>query len=145
VLATPEDDAADALAQLADEVSAASFDRQRVEEASRSRTPLPDGPPSSDALATMLARLLPDDAVVVDESISFGRGLFPLTHDAAPHDWLQNLGGAIGHGPPLATGAAIGAPGRRVVNIQADGSAMYTLQALWTQAREKLDVTTIIL
>ncbi len=55
------------------------------------------------------------------------------------------MGGAIGHGPPLATGAAIGAPGRRVINLQADGSGMYTLQALWTQAREKLDVTTVIL
>ncbi|MEO8715368.1 MAG: thiamine pyrophosphate-dependent enzyme, partial [Acetobacteraceae bacterium] len=57
---------------------------------------------------------------------------------------LQVTGGAIGGGMPLATGAAVGAPGRRVVNLQADGSAMYTIQSLWTQAREKLDVTTII-
>ncbi|MBN9010569.1 MAG: hypothetical protein J0H63_10685, partial [Rhizobiales bacterium] len=69
---------------------------------------------------------------------------FPLTRSAAPHDWLNVLGGAIGGGPPMATGAALGAPGRRVINLQADGSAMYTVQALWTQAREKLDVTTVI-
>jgi acetolactate synthase-1/2/3 large subunit len=89
--------------------------------------------------------LLPDEAVIVDESVSFGRAFFPGTHGAAPHDWLQITGGAIGCGIPLATGAAIGAPGRRVVGLQADGSAMYTLQGLWTQARERLDVTTVIL
>jgi acetolactate synthase-1/2/3 large subunit len=64
---------------------------------------------------------------------------------AAPHDWLQLTGGAIGDGLPMATGAAIAAPGRRVVTLQADGSALYTLQALWTQARERLDVTTVLL
>ena len=83
--------------------------------------------------------------MVVDESITFGRALFPGTHGAAPHDWLQLTGGAIGDGLPLATGAAVGAPGRRVVTLQADGSAMYTVQALWTQAREQLDVTTVLL
>ena len=82
--------------------------------------------------------------MVADEAVTFGRGFYPATYVAAPHDWLQVTGGAIGGGPPLATGAAVGAPGRRVVNLQADGSAMYTLQALWTQAREKLDVTTVI-
>ena len=77
--------------------------------------------------------------------MSFGRTIFSDAAAAAPHDWLQITGGAIGHGMPLATGAAIGAPGRRVVNLEADGSAMYTLQALWTQARERLDVTTVLL
>ena len=100
---------------------------------------------TSEALAQSLAALLPDNAVVADESVSFGRALYPHTHGAAPHDWLQITGGAIGCGIPLATGAAVGAPGRRVVNLQADGSAMYTLQGLWTQARENLDVTTVIL
>ncbi len=85
---------------------------------------------------------MPEGAIVVDESVTFGRGLFPLTSGAAPHDWLQLTGGAIGDGLPLSTGAAVGAPGRRVITLQADGSAMYTVQALWTQAREKLDVTT---
>jgi acetolactate synthase-1/2/3 large subunit len=103
------------------------------------------GVPTSEGLAQTLAALLPEDAVIADESISFGRGFFQNTHMAAPHDWLQLTGGAIGCGIPLATGAAVGAPGRRVVNLQADGSGMYTLQGLWTQARERLPVTTIII
>ena len=100
---------------------------------------------SSEAVAQALAKLLPEGAVVVDESITAGRAFYPDTHGAAPHDWLQLTGGAIGGGIPMATGAAVGAPGRRVVTLQADGSAMYTLQGLWTQARERLDVTTVIL
>jgi acetolactate synthase I/II/III large subunit len=82
---------------------------------------------------------------VVDESISFGMSFYPGTHAAAPHEWLQLTGGAIGSGLPLATGAAVAAPGRRVINLEGDGSSLYTVQALWTQAREKLDVTTVIL
>jgi acetolactate synthase-1/2/3 large subunit len=70
--------------------------------------------------------------------------LLPLTRGAAPHDWLQITGGAIGLGIPLATGAAVGAPERKVINLEADGSGMYTLQGLWTQARERLDVLTVI-
>ena len=69
----------------------------------------------------------------------------PGTHSAAPHEWLQLTGGAIGSGLPLATGAAVAAPGRRVINLEGDGSSLYTVQALWTQAREKLAVTTVIL
>ncbi len=103
------------------------------------------GAPTPEALARTLAATMPDDTIVADESVSFGRGFFKETHAAPPHDWLQITGGAIGCGIPLATGAAIGAPGRRVVNLQADGSGMYTLQGLWTQAREKLPVTTVVL
>jgi acetolactate synthase-1/2/3 large subunit len=89
---------------------------------------------------------MPENAIVSDESVSFGRGFYPLTHTAPAHDWLQLTGGAIGDGMPVATGAAIGAGGqRRVISLQADGSAMYSVQSLWTQAREKLPVTTIIL
>ena len=77
--------------------------------------------------------------------MSSGRGFAPNTAHAQPHDWLCVTGGSIGFGPPVATGAAIGAPGRKVINLEGDGSAMYTLQALWTQARERLDVTTIVL
>jgi len=91
-----------------------------------------------------LAAVMPDQSILVDEGVTFGRGFFPESHAAPPHDWIQLTGGAIGGGVPLATGAAVGAPGRRVIGLQADGSAMYTLQGLWTQAREKLDVTTII-
>ena len=140
VLARPEQDLAGTLAALADELAA-------PEVTSEVRPPPwpARGPVGPDAFGQSLAALLPDQAIVVDESISFARGIFPATHAAAQHDWLQLTGGAIGIGLPLATGAAIGAPGRRVVTLQADGSAMYTLQALWTQARENLDVTTVIL
>jgi len=140
VLARPEQDPADALARLADELAApavAVLDAgPRPEPAGGALTP--------ENVAHTLAALLPEQAVVADEAVTFGRGFFPATYVAAPHDWLQVTGGAIGGGPPLATGAAVASPGRRVVNLQADGSAMYTLQALWTQARERLDVTTVI-
>jgi acetolactate synthase-1/2/3 large subunit len=81
---------------------------------------------------------------VVDESITTGRGFFPPTAAAAPHDWLQNMGGSIGFSPPVSTGAAVACPDRKVICMVGDGSAMYTLQALWTQAREGLNVTTIV-
>ena len=141
VLARPEQDGPDALRRLADALGAPPA----APPAPPPRPDLPRGAVTSEALAQALAALLPEDAVVVDESVSFGRALYPGTHGAAPHDWLQLTGGAIGGGIPMATGAAIGAPGRRVVTLQADGSAMYTLQGLWTQARERLDVTTVIL
>ena len=141
VLARPEQDGPDALRRLADALGAPPAAPPAIPP----RPDLPRGAVTSEALAQALAALLPEDAVVVDESVSFGRALYPGTHGAAPHDWLQLTGGAIGGGIPMATGAAIGAPGRRVVTLQADGSAMYTLQGLWTQARERLDVTTVIL
>jgi len=103
------------------------------------------GAPTPEGLARTLATTMPENTLVADESVSFGRGFFKETHAAPPHDWMQITGGAIGCGIPLATGAAIGGGGRRVVNLQADGSAMYTLQGLWTQARERLPVTTVLL
>ncbi len=81
---------------------------------------------------------------MIDEAGSFGRGFFALSPRAAPHEWLQLTGGAIGEGLPMALGAALAAPGQRVVALQADGSAMYTLQALWTMARERLDITILL-
>ncbi len=87
---------------------------------------------------------IPENAIVVDESITTGRGFFPPTAAAAPHDWLQNMGGSIGFSTPVATGAAVACPDRKVICMVGDGSAMYTLQSLWTQAREGLDVTTIV-
>src|SRR5206468_10118704 len=79
-----------------------------------------------------------------DDSVPAGRSCFKHTAGAPPHDWMNNMGGSIGLGMPLATGAAVACPDRKVVCLEADGSAMYTLQALWTQAREGLDVTTVI-
>jgi len=139
VLARPEQDGAAALAALADALAAPA-----VAVPARERLPAARGAVTAEAFARSLAALLPEQAVVVDESITFGRALFGDTHAAAPHDWLQLTGGAIGAGLPMATGAALASPGRRVVSLEADGSAAYTLQALWTQARERLDVTTVI-
>lgn len=96
-------------------------------------------------LAATVTGLLPENAVVVDESITSSFVLLPQLRHARPHEFLQLTGGAIGIGLPLATGAAVGAPTRKVVCMQADGSGMYTPQALWTQAREKLDVVTVVL
>ncbi len=140
VVARPEQDVAAAMAALADELGAPALPTPNTEGV--------DGPGrgavTSEAVAQSLAALMPEHAIVADESVTFGRSLFPVTSRAAPHDWLQITGGAIGCGLPLATGAAVACPGRRVVSLEADGSAMYTIQALWTQAREKLDVTTVI-
>lgn len=141
VLARPEQDAAAALAALAAELGATAIPAPAIE---------PPGPPAKGSItpgsvAQTLAALLPEGAIVVDESVSFGRTFFADMAGAAPHDWLQSTGGAIGSGLPMATGAAIAAPDRRTVCLQADGSAMYTVAALWTQAREKLPVTTVIL
>jgi acetolactate synthase-1/2/3 large subunit len=105
----------------------------------------PRGPLNATAIGRSLARHLPEGAILSEEAISNGPPLAAQTALAAPHWHLTNTGGALGQGIPAATGAAIAAPNRKVVNLQADGSAMFTLQALWTQARERLDVLTIVL
>jgi acetolactate synthase-1/2/3 large subunit len=97
-----------------------------------------------ETLAVSIAALLPEQAIVIDESVSTGRSFFRPSHTSRPHDWLQNMGGSIGFGLPLGAGCAVACPDRKVVCLQADGSAMYTLQALWTHAREGLDITTVI-
>ena len=141
VLARKDQDGVEALMRLADTLHAP-------------KAPTPDngekpgvgrGPLTPESFAATVGALIPEGAVIADESITYGRGLGAFTKASPPHDWLSPSGGAIGGGMPLATGAAVGAPGRRVINLQADGSAMYTVQALWTQARERLDVTTVIL
>ena len=104
----------------------------------------PSGPLTHASIAQAIAMAIPENAIVVDESITTGRGFFPPTAAAAPHDWLQNMGGSIGFSTPVATGAAVACPDRKVICMVGDGSAMYTLQSLWTQAREGLDVTTIV-
>ena len=141
VLARPEQDIVEALARLADALGCPKV--APVDNGIRPETGR--GALTPEAVAATLGALMPQDAIIADESVSFGRGFFANTKAAPPHDWLNVTGGAIGGGMPMATGAAIGAPGRRVINLQADGSAMYTVQALWTQAREKLDITTILL
>ena len=107
--------------------------------------PAGDGPLTAASVGAVVAELMPDNAIVSDEAATAGLALFPMTAGAAKHDWLSLTGGAIGQGLPLAVGAAIACPKRKVLALQADGGGMYTLQALWTMARERLDVTTVIL
>ena len=140
ILARPEHDTLDALQRLAE-----ALGTKPAPPPQSTRPTVAKGAINPETVAQVIAALLPENAVIADESVSFGRSFYGSAESALPHDWLQITGGAIGCGMPLATGAAIGAPGRRVINLQADGSAMYTLQALWTQARERLDVTTVIL
>lgn len=108
------------------------------------RPAAPTGDLNAETLATALGATLPEGAIVADEGNVGGLFASVFTAGAPQHDWLCLTGGSIGIGMPLATGAAVACPDRPVLNLQADGSAMYTFQALWTQAREELDVTTVI-
>ena len=104
----------------------------------------PGGAFNHAGIANILAALIPENAIVVDESITTGRDFDSVTKSALPHDWLNLMGGSIGFALPAAVGAAIAAPDRTVLALEGDGSAMYTLQALWTMAREHLNVKVII-
>jgi acetolactate synthase-1/2/3 large subunit len=104
----------------------------------------PTGPINLDTLAALIARAIPKDGIIVDESVTTGRAFSPATKGAAPHTWLNNCGGSIGYALPAAIGAAVACPQRKVMCLTGDGSAMYTVQALWTMAREKLDITTLV-
>jgi acetolactate synthase-1/2/3 large subunit len=92
-----------------------------------------------------LCRLLPEGAIIADEAITCSQPIYTEMEGAAPHDWLAITGGSIGIGLPLALGASVACPDRKVVALQADGSALYTQQALWTMAREQADVTVVLL
>ncbi|MFM7273007.1 MAG: acetolactate synthase large subunit [Gammaproteobacteria bacterium] len=98
----------------------------------------------ADVVADVVAALLPEGAILVDEGITGSIEFFPRLRGARPHEWLLQTGGAIGWGLPAALGAAIAAPERKVVCLEGDGSAMYTIQALWTMARERADVTVLL-
>ena len=110
----------------------------------RSDAPPPSGALTPATIAQALAAALPENCILVDESLTTGRETMGLTVGAAPHDLINNMGGSIGYGTPVATGAALACPERRVFCMVGDGSAMYTIQSLWTQAREGLNITTII-
>jgi acetolactate synthase I/II/III large subunit len=131
-----------ALAALADAVGARALAPAGI--AQRDRAAAPEGAMTIEGIGRVVAALLPDEAIVVDESVSSGRGFGGPTVGAAPHDWLTGTGGAIGFGLPTAIGAAIAAPDRKVLALEGDGSAMYTVQSLWTMAREGLDITVLI-
>ena len=141
-LATGSDDVVGALEALAYEVGAAP-DQAAV--APSARPDRPRGALDAQTMAAAIGAVLPEGAVVSDEGNTSGLFVSGATAGAPRHDWLCLTGGAIGQGLPLATGAAVASPGRPVLCLEADGSAMYTFQALWTQAREGLDVTTVII
>jgi len=140
-LHAPGDNCEDALQELADALSTRGT-------AATHRTPgrpqLPHGAITLDGLAAVVGALLPPQAIVVDESITSGRGMMSATRGAPPHDWLVNTGGSIGLGVPLAIGASIASPNRDVLCLSGDGSLMYTLQGLWTVVREALPITTVV-
>jgi acetolactate synthase-1/2/3 large subunit len=140
-LAAPGDDALAALAALVDEL-AAGDEPAALQEALPME--LPGGALTPEAVHRSIAAQLPEHAIISDEAITGGFGMLHHTRGAPPHDWLQLMGGSIGQGLPLATGAALACPDRKVIALEGDGSAMYTIQALWTQAREGLDVTNIV-
>lgn len=137
-----EGDLIDALERLADAVGAPKS--VPAYNSGLARPALPEGAPNFEKIAAAISALLPDNAVVVDESVTSGRGIFAAAEACGPHDWLNNMGGSIGYSLPVAVGAAIAAPDRKIVALTGDGSAFYTLQALWTMAREQLNVTMVI-
>jgi len=141
VLAGAGDDGPGALEELADMLGAPA-DGAVLQSAWRPERP--SGALTAEAASVAIGALLPEGAVVSDEANTSGIFIPGATAGGPVHDWLCLTGGAIGQGMPVATGAAVACPGRRVLSLEADGSAMYTLQALWTQAREGLDVTTVI-
>jgi acetolactate synthase I/II/III large subunit len=141
-LAKAEEHCAAALEAVLSNCSAPPGQRELVEKASR--PPLPHGEITLDGLAAAIAACLPENAIVVDESMTAGRGIMAAARGTPPHDWLANTGGSIGIAIPLAVGAAVASNRQRVLCLSADGSGMYTLQGLWTMAREGLNVTTVI-
>ena len=142
-LVEPGGDAVHAISWLAEELGApARASRLATREAPSMPT---TDQLNADTVMQVMGVLLPEDSIICDESVSSGRSLFKFTDGAAPHDYLQITGGAIGSGMPMATGASVACPDRKVICFEGDGSGMYTLQALWTQAREQLNVVTIIL
>ena len=138
----PENDLSDVLAALAEEVGAPKS--PTLVDGPVAPPPGP-GKVSVESIGSLLASLMPEGAIVSDEGNTSGLWPYMATQAAAPHDWLMLTGGAIGQGIPLAVGAAVACPGRPVINLQSDGSAMYTIQGLWTAARENLHVITLLL
>lgn len=140
VLSAHHEDSAAAMEALADALAA-------PEAVAAQPLKLP-APPSGDLNAYLIgdsiARWAPEHAVICDDAVTSGLPIYMQTKCARPHDWLSLTGGAIGQGMPLAIGAALASPGRKVLSLNGDGAGAYTLQALWTMAREGLDITTVV-
>ena len=141
MLSAPGENSVAALSQLLERLGG---DAEPVRQAA-ARPEVPSGSLDAESMANVVGALLPEGAIVADEGNTTGLFVSGATAGAPPHDWLTLPGGAIGFGMPVATGAAVASPGRKVLNLESDGSAMYTFQSLWTQVREGLDVTTVIL
>ena len=141
MLADGTDDVTRTLEALADRVAPGTSPRL----ADLAPPAAPTGTLDVTTLAVAVGATLPENAIVVDEAQTSGMGLAAVTANAPRHDWLTETGGAIGQGLPTAVGAAIAAPDRHVLCVQADGSSLYTHQALWTMAREQANVTTILI
>ena len=135
-----------ALAPLALEALCDALGARKAAAMVESRVSMPrqEGGLTPDTVLRVVAAAMPEQAIIVDESISAGRNFFPLSQGAPPHDYLQLTAGALGSGIPVSAGAALACPDRLVITMEGDGSAAYTLQGLWTQAREGLKVLTII-
>jgi acetolactate synthase-1/2/3 large subunit len=140
-LIAPEEDSVAGLEMLIEALGAQ--DAKPIVQA-RTEVAIPEGKLDPTSIARALTAALPENCILVDESLTTGRETLGLTAGARPHDVLQNMGGSIGFGTPVATGAALACPDRRTFCMVGDGSAMYTIQSLWTQSRESLNVTTII-
>ena len=140
VLAAPGENGAEALAVLAGEFGGRPFEPPPLSDSGA-----PEGPLTALSIGQLMATLLPENAIISEESVSSGADIERHLRHAAPHNLLPVTGGAIGQGLPVAVGAALACPDRKVVALEADGSSMYTPQSLWTMARERLDVTVVVL
>jgi acetolactate synthase-1/2/3 large subunit len=140
-LAEQEDDSVGALLALAD-----ALDARRPGEAVRRVIPMlpAHAPLDPDSMGAIMARLMPETAILSDDSLTAGPGLDRHLRHGPRHDWLILTGGAIGSAAPMAVGAALACPDRKVIAVSGDGAAMYALQSLWSMARERLDVVTIV-
>ena len=140
VLADKAEDSQAALAALADALGAPTS-------AQPNAFTLPDRPTGGInpyTVGASIARHMPEGSIISDDSVTSGGGVLAQTKSARRHEWMSLMGGAIGHAIPLAVGAAVACPDRKVLSLNGDGAAMYTMQGLWTLARERLDVTVIV-
>lgn len=140
-LARVNEDAEDALQKLVDELDAGRFEPRRTK---LEKSGLGTGELTPESVGRTFSELMPVNAIVVDEGATSGIGTYPFSEAAEPHDWLSLTGGSIGYGLPASIGCAIACPDRKVICLEGDGAAMYTIQSLWTMARENLDICVVI-
>ena len=139
-----KEDVTEAMGYLADLLRAPKSTKADTIVTKSNRPPLIEGALTPEKVCIILAALQPEGAIIVDEGLTSTLSYYPLTAGLPPHSMMTIAGGSIGYGIPCSVGAAIACPDRPVINLQADGSALYTLQGLWTEARESLNVTTLI-